>query len=200
MLNNRLAASSLGRPAAVASIAAAFAGVVALPDVVSAQAEQPALQAQAFRTGSGTPTLRFQQSSGARVFQMEVQRPTRFSVEKPAGGRSLGRLEYRRADNERVRVSLRRRGTLLNNRYLLVDSRGVRVVMSTRSRARFLTLVANSRISDVKISFRGRATRMFDVRGRCTSQRFSGRFRLLGDNAQDDDTTSARSLRRTGLC
>lgn len=191
-----------------------LAGLASIPAAALAQtAGKPALLASAFSNKNG-PTVTFRenpaQSDAAppRIRRMDVGRPARVSVATPPSRRTLGTLSYeigertQPASEIKRKVSLRRRATLSGGRYELANFRGARVVLATRSRTGFLTITLPTRARYVTLSLRGRGARLLNVRGSCTSQRFTARFVTVPSNkvVRDSSMISSRALRSAGLC
>ncbi|MDP2710675.1 MAG: hypothetical protein Q8O56_05605 [Solirubrobacteraceae bacterium] len=195
---------------ALSSAAAAIALAIpaAAGSVASAQnpTPTPRLLADALNLGSG-PTVIFREESSQsdrptpRVKQMDIGRPARMSVRAPPSGRSLGTLSYeigprtQPAREIQREVTLRRRVALGNGRYSLANSRGARVVISTRSQSTFVQINLPTQARSVTLRLRGDGARLLTLRGGCTGQRFTARF-VTPDN-EVHRSSSTVSTRRT---
>lgn len=167
----------------------------------------------AVRDGTGQPIVRFVETStkpesdAPRITRFRISRPATFSVSSPPSGVSLGRIQYDLGPRTLPAaqccrtLSLRRRATRLGDgRYVLASARGARLVLSTRSRSSFLTLTLPSRAHNVSMIFKGAGARIFDVRGSCQSQRFTGYFTTATGVVHNTSTINARGLRAAALC
>ncbi|MEJ7785141.1 MAG: hypothetical protein WKF96_10090 [Solirubrobacteraceae bacterium] len=188
--------------------------IMTAPAIALAQSDEvePRLLASAFNDNGGA-TVRFLENpsdleaAAPRIREMRIGRPARVSVSTPPAGRTLGTLTYEigprtlPADELRRKITLRRRVALGGGRYSLASAGGARVVLSTRSRSAFVTATLPSRARYVTIRFTGAGARLFDVRGACTSQRFTARFAPVnGSVVRTSSAISSSNLRKTKLC
>lgn len=169
------------------------------------------LGTDAFQTPSG-PIVKFTEFSSERemnapvIRRMQVARPDSVAVRTPPAKTSLGRLEFfvgprtcPTCDDRRV-LTLRRGRSLGHGAYVLAHGHGARVVLSTRSRSRFLDVSLPGGSRNVVLVLKRAGARLLQFSCSQGGPAFTGRFTQASDIDRDTSTLSRRRIQRAGLC
>jgi hypothetical protein len=181
-----------------------------LAAAASAGPQPVRLEADAVTTPFG-PTIRFieagpgSNANAPTVHSIRIIRPAGVGVAAPPRGKTLGGLNFFVGPNtcptcpDRRSLRLGRRRALGGGSYLLASGYGVRVVLSTSQRSRFLRVSLPNRARNVQVTLTRTGARLLRFPG-CQTARFAARFELSTGGATDGDVISGGRLRRAGLC
>jgi hypothetical protein len=186
------------------------AGMAALPAAGLAQSPtRPVLGASAFVNANGSTVSFLADASEIKsdplgLRRMAIGRPGGVSLRTPPSRATLGFVRFKVGDPSSPvtrKVALKRRVALGSGRYSLASSDGVRVVLSTRSRSAFISMVFLAEARTIRLSLTGQGARLLRSR-RCIPQTFDARFETPSGRVFHDEeaTIPSRILRRARLC